>query len=405
MADRGTSAERDGVRWQDYLADMAAANEETQRRQELVSEALDKVDKSLDLKPSTVTSTRQFSWTSLLPFALAYLGVLGYAMSCAYMKGFYGQLLPGLPIAFPFVDTLSALVGYPLSASLAIAGGLIWPYLSQTSITLEYRESVGHVVVALEDARLEVVASRKAEKRLDSIVKPSFEGMASQTVPPMTAEDRLRLRDEITKTRSRIRSHIATLRTFEKTLRQQRWRFVLSAPFDWRPALWAMSGSSRWRQLVVVPGMGLLPFALLSPIALLWLSDAYRMTLAVDFLLIVGVSVGLLAWVCGWRGTSVLPRISGELQTAARLSLALFAILFMVAASWCVGLNRAHLVAAGNRLPTVTIELRDGTSASGRSVAVIDSDTYYLLQDSSRLEHSYRIVQPDDVKSVTFSRE
>jgi hypothetical protein len=403
MPDRELDREKLDALLQEHLPDLAAAKSDAELHNVRLRAALGKVEAALSRKPARVTATRQFSWTHMLPFALAYLGVLGYAMSCAFLKGFYGQLLPGLPIAFPFVDTLSTLIGYPLVAVVAVAGGVIWPYLSYTSITPEYRQVVTDTVLALEDARLEVVAARKAEKRLDDLLEPDFEGLMTRTNPPMTPEDQERARGVISSMQNNMRDFIAELSRFERTLRNRRLQLVLAAPWDWQPALFSASSSSRRRQLVVIPGFALLPFVMLLPVALQPVSDAYWLATVVQVLLWGGVALGLAMVVCGWRGTSILPRIRGELQTVVRLVFAIAAILFLVAASWCLGMNRAHVATAGKELPVIAAHLQDGTSVSGRSVTVVGSDAYYLLQDQRAGHHTYVIVKPDEVESATFS--
>jgi len=64
----------------------------------LLEEPSDEPALAFGIKPSLV-----------VPYALAYLGVVGYAIGFLYLSGYYGVLIPGQPVQYPLAETLLSL--------------------------------------------------------------------------------------------------------------------------------------------------------------------------------------------------------------------------------------------------------------------------------------------------------
>jgi hypothetical protein len=332
---------------------------------------------SLLIKPGPQPKRRpSLQWQVLIPFALAYSGIGGYAVAYFYLCGFYSAVLPGIPIAYPYLDTLRVLVMMPLVFLFALVP-LTFIGLSATQLPREVRRCLMDALPHLERLAKNIHAAEDALRRLAQAV--SLETEAGEQGEVLGNE-----REALAFQKNR--SVLARQRTLS--------RVGLSWSLPYRLA------TSSLRDHTLLLCLGLPLFFAIWPILVIGQVDASWLAMLLDIAFGFGLIASFLLLFVAWRvvGLTFKPR-PGK-SRLARLSIVLTGVAALLIASNAGGVVMGYTNVLGRNFVKVSATLQNGSTVSGYSVRVESSPNLYLLTNMTGPSRTVRIIAPNQIESV-----
>jgi len=332
-------------------------------------------------RPGPYPRQRQFiPWQAFLPYALAYLGVGGYVLAYSYLRGYYSSTLPGIPIGFPYLDTMRVLIGAPFVFLIFAASPALFIIAEATSMTSRTRRTFLDALPLIDSAARHLRDSRAALVEIERILREvGTEGEADSYPDIEEARQTLADRDK----------DLADLRRQMLRLVGVFWRL------PYRIAV--MSPTLRGGLALSIPAVLLVPgllIVLADHVEAFWLLSICRYSVGLSLLL--GFAVIITAWRTIGLTLTRLPSVA----TGQRLCLALFGAVFLLVVALAGGIANGYSDVASGGLWTVTVTLQDGSAARGSVVRVESSPNFYLVTKSTRDSTVVRIITPSQMQTV-----
>jgi small nuclear ribonucleoprotein (snRNP)-like protein len=345
------------------------------------AEAERKAYNALIIKPGPEPRPRAWlQWELFIPFALAYLGIGGYAVAYAYLRGYYSAVLPGIPIAYPYLDTIRVLIAAPLLLTPFALFAIMNIGLSATRLPRRTLRCLMEALPFIESSAKSIHAADDALRKMELVVR-------REAGAP---EPRELFFDE--------KEALAVARNDVLVMRQ---RALALIGVSWRVPYRLATVSLRRGVLPVYVHMFLVTLILVAwPLLVIQRVHTSWLSMLLIYAFGLGLVVGFLILFASWRVAGLTFVGNPGRTRLMRLFIVSASVATLVVASMTGGLLMGYNAVLDHNFFKVSVTLQDGSTVNGDSVRVESSPNLYLLTNTTDQTRTVRIVPANQIETV-----